>query len=122
MYLLSYIKIKKIDNLIQSRGSLDILTKKYNKINKNCVSWGKILKKYENTKSNVIGKLIKEYRKKKKLKKVEVCKQLQLHAVYIDTTELKRIEDGKMIVKDFELIAFCKVLDIDYEELKNTIE
>lgn len=79
------------------------------------------MKKYEN-KSNVIGVLIKQYRKNNKLKKVEVCKQLQLHGVYIDTTELKRIEDGKMIVKDFELIAFCKVLNIDYNELKNTIE
>ncbi len=80
------------------------------------------MKKYENGKSNVIGTLLKEYRTKKKIKKIDLCKQLQLHAVYIDTTELKRIEDGKMIVKDFELIAFCKVLDIDYKELKNTIE
>ena len=79
------------------------------------------MKKYEN-KSNIIGILIKQYRKNNKLKKFEVCKQLQLHGAYIHTTELKRIEDGKMIVKDFELIAFCKVLDIDYNELKNTIE
>ena len=79
------------------------------------------MKKYEN-KSNVIGNLISEYRKKRKLKKVELCEKLQLHGVYIDITELKRIEDGNMIVKDFELIAFCKVLDIDYNELKNTIE
>ncbi len=80
------------------------------------------MKKYENKKSNVIGDLIKDYRKKKKLRKVDVCEKLQLHAVYIDSTELKRIEDGRMIVKDFELIAFCKVLDIDYEELKNMID
>lgn len=80
------------------------------------------MKKYENNKSNVIGGLIKDYRKKKKLRKVDVCKKLQLHAVYIDSTELKRIEDGIMIVKDFELIALCKVLDIDYEELKNMID
>lgn len=80
------------------------------------------MKKYGNKKNNVVGNLIKEYRLKKNLKKVEVCEQLQLHAVYIDSTELKRIEDGKQIVKDFELIAFCKVLDIDYEKLKNTID
>lgn len=79
------------------------------------------MKKYEN-KSNVVGNLIKEYRKSKKLSKIELSRQLQLHAVYIDTTELKRIEDGKMIVKDFELIALCKTLDIDYNNLKNTIE
>ena len=80
------------------------------------------MKKYENTQNNVIGSLIKEYRKKQKLKKVAVCKQLQLHAVYIDSTELKSMEDGKMIIKDFELIALCKVLNIDYNDLKSTIE
>ena len=80
------------------------------------------MKKNENKKSNVVGNLIKYYRKEKNLKKIDVCKQLQLHAVYIDTTELKRMEDGKMIIKDFELIALCKVLNINYDELKNTIE
>lgn len=80
------------------------------------------MKKYENEKSNVVGNLIREYRNKKNLKPIEMCKLLELHAVYIDSTELKRIEDGKQIVKDFELIGFCKVLDINYEELKNTID
>ena len=78
------------------------------------------MKKYENTKNNVVGNLIKKYREEKNLKKIDVCKQLQLHAVYIDSTELKRMEDGKMIIKDFELIALCKVLNIDFDKLKNT--
>ena len=80
------------------------------------------MKKYEDKKSNVIGNLIKKYRESKKLSKVEVCKQLQLHAVYIDSTELKRMEEGEMIIKDFELIGFCKVLDVNYNELKDSIE
>lgn len=80
------------------------------------------MKKYGNEKSNVVGKLIKEYREKKNLKKKKLCELLQLHAVYITSTELKRIEEGNQILKDFELIAFCKVLDINYEELKNTID
>lgn len=79
------------------------------------------MKKYNN-KSNVIGELIKEYRIKQKLSKVKLCKLLQLHAVYIDNTELKRMECGEMIIKDFELIALCKVLNIDYNDLKNAIE
>lgn len=79
------------------------------------------MKKYEN-KSNVISNLIKETRLKKNMTKAEVCKQLQLHAVYLDVTELNRMETGRMIIKDFELIGFCKVLDINYEDLKNTIE
>lgn len=78
------------------------------------------MKKYEN-KSNVIGKLIKEYREKQQLEKIDVSRMLQLHAVYLDSTELKRIEDGVQIVKDFELIGLCKVLNINYNDLKNTI-
>ena len=70
------------------------------------------MKKYEN-KSNVIGNLIKEYREKQGLEKIDVSRMLQLHAVYLDSTELKRIEDGVQIVKDFELIGICKVLNIN---------
>ena len=51
------------------------------------------MKKYENKKSNVIGNLIKEYREKRNLEKIDVSRMLQLHAVYLDSTELKRIED-----------------------------
>ncbi len=80
-----------------------------------------LFKKYEN-KSNVIGNLIKEYRLKKGLSKNELSRQLQLHAVYIDMTELHRMETGRMIIKDFELIALCKVLNIDYNDLINSIE
>ncbi len=79
------------------------------------------MKKYNNQ-SNVIGDLIYKCRKNKDLSKVELSRQLQLHAVYLDSTEIKRIETGKMIVKDFELIGLCKVLDINYNDLKNLIE
>ena len=77
---------------------------------------------FDDNKSNVIGNLIKEYRLKKKLKKSEVCRKLQLHAIYMDPTELNRMETGRMIIKDFELIGLCKVLEIDYDDLKNSIE
>lgn len=80
------------------------------------------MKKYEGKKSNVIGNLIKKYREEKGLEKIEVSWLLQLHAVYLDSTELKRIEDGTQIVKDFELIGLCKVLDVNYDDLKNCIE
>lgn len=79
------------------------------------------MKKYEN-KSNVIGKLLLEYRNKKKLSKEAVCRQLQLHGVYINRIELYRMEKEQMIIKDFELIALCEVLDINYNELRKMIE
>lgn len=79
------------------------------------------LKKYEN-KIKVVGNLIKDYRLKKKLSKSEVSRLLQLHAVYIDRIQLYRMESGQMIIKDFELLAICKVLDIPFKELENIIE
>ena len=80
------------------------------------------MKKNEGKKSNVIGDLIKKCRENEGLEKIEVSRMLQLHAVYLDSTELKRIEDGVQIVKDFELIGLCKVLNINYEDLKNCID
>lgn len=80
------------------------------------------LKKYDN-KANVIGKLIKEHREKMRLSKEEVCRQVQLHGVYIHRVELYRMELGQSIIKDFELIALCEVLKIDYNtEVKKLID
>ena len=79
------------------------------------------MKKYEE-KSNVIGTIIKKYRLKRKLSKSELSRQLQLHAVYIDRIQIYRMETGQMIIKDFELIAFCKVLGIPFTEIEKTIE
>lgn len=79
------------------------------------------MKKYED-KSNVIGTIIKKYRTDKKLSKAELSRQLQLHAVYIDRIQIYRMETGQMIIKDFELIALCKVLNIPFSELENIIE
>ena len=80
------------------------------------------MKKYENLKNNVIGSLVKKYREKRGLSKINLCRLLQFHAIYLDSTELKRIEDGQMIVKDFELIGFSKVLKIPYSEIEDLIE
>lgn len=79
------------------------------------------MKKYED-KSNVIGSIVKKYRIYKKLSKTELSRQLQLHAVYIDRIQIYRMETGQMIIKDFELIALCKVLNIPFSELENIIE
>lgn len=80
------------------------------------------MKKYEN-KSNVIGKLLYEHRTKLGFSKEEVCRRVQLHGVYIHRVELYRMEQGISIVKDFELIALCDVLGIDYNnEVRKLID
>lgn len=80
------------------------------------------MKKYNN-KANIIGKLLLEHRKKKGFSKEEVCRRVQLYGIDIHRVELYRMEKGISIVKDFELVALCNVLDIDYNtEIKPIIE
>ena len=80
------------------------------------------MKKYNN-KANIIGNLLLEHRNKKGFSKEEVCRRVQLHGVYIHRVELYRMEKGLSIIKDFELIALCKVLDINYnKEIENLVD
>lgn len=78
------------------------------------------MKKFEN-KPNVVGDLIKSARKKKHYTKVDVSTKLDLLGVSLTRAEIYRIETFGMIVKDFELIALCIVLDINYDDLKKLI-
>ncbi len=78
------------------------------------------MKKYNNQ-PNISGSLIESFRLKRGFSKEEVCKKLQLLGISIDRIELYRMEKNQMIIKDFELIAFCKVLGIDYDALLETI-
>ena len=74
-----------------------------------------------NDNPNVVGILIQEARKKKNYSKVDVSTKLDLLGVSISRAELYRIENFGMIVKDFELIALCIVLDLNYNDLKKLI-
>ena len=80
------------------------------------------MKKYNN-KANIIGNLLIEHRKKMGLSTEEVCRRVQLYGIDIHRVELYRMEKGMSIVKDFELVALCNVLNIDYNnEVKKIIE
>lgn len=80
------------------------------------------MKKYNN-KANIIGNLLIEHRKKMGLSKEEVCRRVQLYGIDIHRVELYRMEKVMSIVKDFELVALCNVLNIDYNnEVKKIIE
>ena len=75
------------------------------------------MKKFNN-KPNLIGNLLKTAREKKKYTKVDLCRELELLGIEMSRNEIYRIEKNQMIVKDFELVAFCIVLDIDFNDLK----
>lgn len=80
------------------------------------------LKKYKN-KANIIGNLLLEHRERKGFSKEEVRRRVQLYGIDIHRVELYRMEQGISVVKDFELVALCNVLEIDYNtEIKPIIE
>lgn len=70
---------------------------------------------------NVIGDMVKSYRKKRNYTKADVSAKLELLGIVLDRFDLYKIENSIKSVKDFELIGLCIVLDIDYTELKNII-
>ena len=69
-----------------------------------------------------LGENILNLRKKKGLSKTGLCRKLELLGVEFDRNEIYRIENYRMSVKDFELIAFATVLDIDFNLLKKEID
>lgn len=81
------------------------------------------MKKFGDNKSiNIIGDLLKQAREKKGYSKTELCNKLDLLGINFERNEIYRIENYKKSVKDFELVAFCIVLDIDFNELKKILE
>ena len=66
---------------------------------------------------NIIGQNLRKYRKQKKISQPELCKKLDLLGVTMYICDIYEIEYGKKTVKDFEVLAFCKVLDITLNDL-----
>lgn len=70
-----------------------------------------------NGRSNVIGKNIKKYRELKHLTQRELSNKIALLGVDIYHSDISLIENEKLLLKDFEIIAFCKVLGVTYDQL-----
>lgn len=79
------------------------------------------MRKYEG-KSNLAGEFIETALDKKNMTKEHLCRQLQLYGINIDVRHLYRIIRGTVILKDFELIIICKILDVDYNELRKLVK
>lgn len=70
-----------------------------------------------NGKSNAIGKNIKKYRELRNLTQRELSNKIALLGIDIYHSDISQIENQKLLLKDFEIIAFCKVLNVSYEQL-----
>ena len=63
-----------------------------------------------NDKLNVIGEKLKYYRELNKLSQSQVSNRLQLIGIDIPKNSLQRLENGKRILRDYELAGFSKIL------------
>ena len=68
---------------------------------------------------NFSGQIIQEYRMKNHMSRDDLAKKLQLMGFCVDRTYIHKVEKNKVILKDFELIAIGKVLQIDYKDLED---
>ncbi len=79
------------------------------------------MKKFKG-KSNAYGSLIEKYRLQKGFSRSDLSRELDLINIPISGDELYRIEKQIKIIKDFELIAICDILDIKLENLNDVIK
>ena len=74
------------------------------------------MKKFNN-KSNIFGSNVKKYRQLRGYSQRELSDKLALLGVDLYHSDISAIENHKLLLRDFEIIALCKVLDISFEEL-----
>lgn len=68
-------------------------------------------------KANVVGKNIRKYRELCGYSQRDLSDKLALLGVTIYHSELSRMENQTLFIKDYEIIALCKVLNISKEQL-----
>ncbi len=66
---------------------------------------------------NIIGKRLLERRKEFGLNQKDLLTKLQLKGIEMSSSSLSKIEGQLRAVKDYELAAFCEILDIDAKDL-----
>jgi len=66
---------------------------------------------------NIIGANIQKYRELNGLSQRELSSKLLLLGVNLYHSDISRIEANKLFIRDFELIAICRVLNISYDAL-----
>lgn len=70
-----------------------------------------------NNKANVIGNNLRKYRELRGLSLRALSDKLALLGLKIYHSELSRMEKQTLFIKDYEIIALCKVLNISKEQL-----
>ena len=64
-------------------------------------------------KCNISGHNIRKLREQKKMSQDQLSAKLQTEGLGVNQNSISRIETGKRIVADFELVVIAKVLNVD---------
>lgn len=70
-----------------------------------------------NGKLNIIGKNLKKYRKLRGYSQRELCDKLELFGISMYHSDIHHIEHGEKTIRDYEIAAICKALNISLDNL-----
>jgi transcriptional regulator with XRE-family HTH domain len=68
-------------------------------------------------KRNILGPIIKYYRKKSGLTQEDLAARLQVNGILLDRPMISKIETQTRELLDYEILAIVKILKIDIKEL-----
>jgi len=68
-------------------------------------------------KLNVLGSSIRKYREDANMSQAELSAKLTLLGVDIPKNSVQRLENGQRVIKDYELGALSKILDVSADAL-----
>ncbi|MCI9246136.1 MAG: helix-turn-helix transcriptional regulator [Clostridia bacterium] len=68
-------------------------------------------------KSNLLGNLIAQNRKVKKMSQNKLASKMQILGVNIGKNDISKIEAGNRLIRDYELIAIKDILDLDLNNI-----
>ena len=74
------------------------------------------IKKF-NELSNIIGMNVRKYRELNHLSQRDVSNKIALLGVELYSSDISLIEYNKLLDKDFEILALCKVLNISVAQI-----
>ena len=80
------------------------------------------INKTENGRNNRCGENIARLRTEMGVSQRKLADMLQINGLDIDKNAIQRIEAGKRFVTDIELVYFCQLFRVTYEELLNEKE
>ena len=79
-------------------------------------------RKLDNKYANAISKNVLKYRTLRNYSQTDMCRELSLLGINMYINDIYRIEYNKKSVKDFELYALAKVLNVTVYDLLEGIE